>query len=423
VVEATGERIGQARLCERVEIWARLSKALLTGTMGRLTGAGRVTRVVTDGRPLIFDATAISAKLYRLRAHREDLAVKRDHCQARADGLGPSHPEWEKRTVRARVLAVEHQRVCARIRHLNSALAWAAARWAVNHALALALGASVIYLEDLATLEARGHRRGNARLSGQVRGTVIEAIGHLAAKAGIVVVTVPARGTSAQCPTCLRRLSHHPAPDRTGERGWKWARCTQCGLSLDRDHAAARRIVSRGLLAQTRTTTDRTTTVRAIRTTVDGTVSTVRRQKETTRRLRRQRRAETAPPRTRGPRATPGKGRPTPTGSQTCAPDVRTVPATTLTRAVKRPAGHDTQAPTPAGPVPGREVPAPYYPEREIDLRVDQGRLSRGTCRQRTRAAQRTGFHQLHATEVHFLTPRFGPRPGDRTWPRRARNA
>ncbi|MFD4264149.1 zinc ribbon domain-containing protein, partial [Streptomyces sp. NPDC058534] len=236
---------------------------LLTGTLGRLThqesregkgrggGRGSGRRVVTDGRALVFDATAVSAKLHRLRGVREHLAAKRDHCQALADGLGSPHADWALHAARATVLAVEHARVCARIRHLNDALAWAAARWAVDQATAL--GASVIYLEDLATLEARGRRKGNARLSGQVRGTVTEAMRHLGAKAGIVVVTVPARGTSRLCPTCLNPLTHHPAPDRLTERGWKWAHCTGCGLSLDRDHAAARRIVSRGLLAQTHT--------------------------------------------------------------------------------------------------------------------------------------------------------------------------
>ncbi|WP_211265865.1 hypothetical protein, partial [Actinacidiphila oryziradicis] len=50
-------------------------------------------------------------------------------------------------------------------------------------------------------------------------------------------------------------------------------------------------------------------------------------------------------------------------------------------------------------------------------------RLSHRTCRQRTRAAKRTGFHHLHATEVHPLNPRFGPPDGNRTRPRRARKA
>jgi hypothetical protein len=65
---------------------------LLTGTVGRLTGRGESRRVVTDGRPLIFDATAISAKLHRLRTHREHLATRRDHYRVLADGLGAPPP-------------------------------------------------------------------------------------------------------------------------------------------------------------------------------------------------------------------------------------------------------------------------------------------------------------------------------------------
>lgn len=414
---------------------------LLTGAVGRLTGRGEAARVVTDGRPLIFDATAISAKLHRLRGHREDLAAKRDHYLALAEPLGAPHRAWGVLLDKAAVLEREHERVCARIRHLNHALAWSAACWAVNQATAL--GASVIYLEDLTTLEARGKRRGNARLSGQVRGTVTDAIRHLAAKAGITVVTVPARGTSARCPQCVGPLGHHPAPDRLGERGWAWAHCPGCGLSLDRDHAAARRIVSRGLLGQAHTTTERATGIRTIRTPAEGTVTVVRRPKKTTRHLRRARRTTTLPTRPRGPRTTPGKTRPTPTRpahsrrtrtpdrprtaavqgalkSSRRMPDVRTVPATTPTGAVQRPAGHGTQTPTPfPGRGPGRGVPTPAGPEPPPARR---GRLSRETCRRRTHAAERTGFHHAHATQVHTLTPRFGPHRDDAR-PRRARKA
>ncbi|WKX09627.1 zinc ribbon domain-containing protein [Streptomyces sp. NL15-2K] len=395
---------------------------LLTGAVGRLTGRGTTARVLTDGRPLVYDATAISAKLHRLRTHREHLAVKRDHYRALAAGLGAPHRAWGELLDRAAVLEREHERVCARIRHLNDALAWSAARWAVDQAAAL--GASVIYLEDLATLETRGRRRGNARLSGQVRGTLTEAIRHLAAKRDLTVVTVPARGTSALCPRCLAALGHHPAPDRLGERGWKWAHCTGCGLSLNRDHAAARRIVSRGLLAQAHTTTDHATGTRTVRTTVDGPVTVVRRPKKTTRRMRRACHAQARPTRPAGPKATPGKARPTPARRSKTSrrmPAVPTVPATTPAGAVKRPAGHDTQTPTPSpGQGPGHGVPAPRRPEELLP--GDGRRLSRETCRQRTRAAERTGFHHVHATEVHSLTPRFGPHR-DGTRPRRARKA
>jgi hypothetical protein len=189
--------------------------------------------------------------------------------------------------------------------------------------------------------------------------------------------------TSALCPGCLGPLGHHPAPDRLSERGWTWAHCPGCHLSMDRDHAAARRIVSRGLLAQTHTATDRAT---GIRTTVDGTVTAVRRPKRATRRLRRARRQVTASPRPPGPKTTPGKMRPTP-GRPSPArrpktsrrmPDVRTVPATIPTRVVQRPAGHDTQTPTPfPGRGPGHGVPVPPRPQPPA-WRV---RLSRGTCR------------------------------------------
>ncbi|MET9388690.1 hypothetical protein ABZY09_49065, partial [Streptomyces sp. NPDC002928] len=245
---------------------------------------------------------------------------------------------------------------------------------------------------------------------------------------------------SRLCPGCLDKLTHHPAPDRLAERGWKWAHCTGCGLSMDRDHAAARRIVSRGLLAQTHTTTH----TRTIRTTVDGTVTLVRRPKKTTRRLRRQRQAEQAPPRPHGPKTktTPGKAHPTPSrptrprhqdpphatrgqvpGHKTSRrmPDVRTVPATTPIGMVQRPAGHDTTTPAAFRPVPGHGVPA--HAQAEDLLPPGRGRLSRRTCRRRTRAAERTGFHHLHATPAHPLTPRIGSPDGTRTRPRRARKA
>lgn len=122
-------------------------------------------------------------------------------------------------------------------------------------------------------------RRGtaNARLSGQVRGAVAEAVRHLAARAGIAVVTVPARGTSSGCPRCLGCSITAPPPDRAGWRGWKWAVCGRCGLSCDRDHAAAERIVARGLLGQAATATDGRSGAWSIATTVDGPVARARR--------------------------------------------------------------------------------------------------------------------------------------------------
>jgi hypothetical protein len=88
---------------------------------------------------------------------------------------------------------------------------------------AQALGATAIYLEDLATLEARGRRKSNAWLSGQIRGTVVAAVRHLAAKAGIATITVPARGTFKLCPRCGKPLRHVPVL-RLGDFGPATAR-------------------------------------------------------------------------------------------------------------------------------------------------------------------------------------------------------
>ncbi|MGN9846891.1 zinc ribbon domain-containing protein [Nonomuraea sp. H19] len=282
---------------------------LLTGATGRLTGG----RVLCDGRPLTYDATGISAKLHRLRTEREHLAAKHEHLERLLARLTPADPRHAKLAAACEVLGVEHERVCARIRHLNKALAWSAARWAVDQAAAA--GATVVYLEDLATLEARGRRgRANARLSGQVRGQIAEAIRHLAAKHTIAVVTVPARGTSKYCPRCgtgTSALQHCPAPDRLTEKGWAWASCPACGLSCDRDWAAAERIVSRGLLGQQATRTHRTTGERTIGTAVEGNIARARRTRKPTRAARRARRTRTdLHPRGTDPRTVPPRNGP-----------------------------------------------------------------------------------------------------------------
>jgi hypothetical protein len=149
---------------------------LLTGTVADLDPDGRVT---ADGRPLRFDAIGVSAKLVRLRRHREQLKTKLDHLTRLRDG----RPDTLDPTLSAKVakLLAQHTAVCDRIRQLNKALAWSGARWLVDHAIAA--GATVIYVEGLATLEAQGGSRSlNRRLSGQVRGTVFAATRHLVSR-------------------------------------------------------------------------------------------------------------------------------------------------------------------------------------------------------------------------------------------------
>ncbi|MEU4225725.1 transposase [Nonomuraea sp. NPDC026600] len=369
---------------------------LLVGVVGELAGG----RVISDGRPFAYDASGVSAKLHRLRAEREHLAAKHRRLEGLLAGITPADSRYVALSTAWQRIGVEHERLCARIRHLNKALAWSAARWAVDQAVAA--GATVIYLEDLATLEARGRRGSwNARLSGQVRGRIVEAIRHLAAKHAIAVVTVPARGTSRYCPRCgagTSVLKHCPAPDRLAERGWRWASCPACGLSCDRDWAAAERIVARGLLGQHATRTHRSTGVRTIATVVEGNVARARRPRRPTRAARRARRTRTdlhpRPAARDRAKKRPTPKRPTRTSANSRnnsmtfsrVPDRRTVPAPPPAGGGQRPAGHAPKA--------GR-----HQPYRTGHVRNFH---------------HRTGFHHAKATPVLTFTEHRGS-PGQAT--------
>jgi hypothetical protein len=200
--------------------------------------------VHADGKPLVFACPGAVAKVHRLRRQREVLVAKAQQVDKLLAGR-----EDSSLRARAEFLKTEIALISARQRHLDHELAWAGARWLVDQALANQ--ASVIYAEDLRTMENRGlGKKANTRCSNAVRSELLKALRHLAKKVGIAVVTVPARGTSAICPRCLKALHHCPAPDRQGENGHKWSWCRHCGFSADRDHAASERIVSRGLAGQ-----------------------------------------------------------------------------------------------------------------------------------------------------------------------------
>jgi len=393
---------------------------LLTGSIGRLdtgaagsgSGGEQRRRVISDGRMLRFDATPISAKLHRLHRNRETVAARRDRYLALLGGLPATHPHQATLQQKLAGLDTEHERICARIRHLNHALAWVAARWATDQALAL--GATVIYLEDLATLEARGHRgAANARLSGQIRGTLLDAIRHLAAKAGIAVVTVPARGTSKYCPRCLGSLHHAPAPDRADQHGWKWAVCPRCGLSNDRDHAAAERIVARGLLAQRHTLTNRKTGARTIRISIDRPVARARRPKRQSHANRAHaagsgshRRPQSVAARRHGPIVTPRKGRPTFSRLSRTTPQ-----ASTFHRALDQ---HAVPAPAPRNDLAAGKRPAGPAPQTHLWPMLES-RPGPACCslpshsRSQARLGAGWGFHRtVRATEV-LLLGHFGP--------------
>ncbi|MFF3499580.1 zinc ribbon domain-containing protein [Streptomyces sp. NPDC003247] len=231
---------------------------LLSAGAARLHDDGRITALGSGAR---FRAAGVLAKQYRLRRISERLHAKADHYTRLAD------PALDAKNA---VLAQEIRRVSERRSNLNDALAWAAARWTVDQAAAA--GATVIYLEDLRSMEAGGMgRTQNTRMSQTVRGQVADRTRHLAGEVGIAVVTVPPRNTSKHCPHCLTPLRHRKAPDRPTVSGWKWAICPSrdCGWQGDRDQGAWRRIAARGLAHQTKTVVGRASGTMVIRSVVD----------------------------------------------------------------------------------------------------------------------------------------------------------
>ncbi|MCJ0871007.1 transposase [Streptomyces sp. AP-93] len=234
---------------------------LLSAGPARLHEDGRITALGAGG---MFRAAGVLAKQHRLRRLSEYLHAKAEGYQRLTGG-----EEQHVLAAKHAILREEIGRVGARRSNLNDALARAAARWAVDQAIAA--GAGVIYVEDLRSLEARGMGRTvNTRMSQQVRGKIVDNMRHMAAETGIAVVTVPARNTSRHCPQCLTPLRHRKAPDRPTTPGWKWAICPSCLWQGDRDHGAWQRIAARGLAHQAETACDRVTGAMAIHAIVDN---------------------------------------------------------------------------------------------------------------------------------------------------------
>ncbi|MEU6721811.1 zinc ribbon domain-containing protein [Nonomuraea sp. NPDC046802] len=217
----------------------------------------------------------------------------------------------------------------------------------------------------------------NTRLSQQVRGRIADRMRHLAAEAGIAVVTVPAKNTSKHCPHCLTPLRHRKAPDRPATPGWKWAFCpnSDCGWQGDRDHGAWQRIAARGLTHQTKTVTDTSTghmTIHAVADNLEAR-AVITPAARTTRRDR----SKTGPTRRRSTRPTPRRrGAPSPTGPNGSAG--------------KRPEGH--------APTDRTRLPRAAHRHQGVTT------ISTPTRRHQPRgAALGAGFH-LHA---HACPPRW----------------
>ncbi|MFE2971009.1 zinc ribbon domain-containing protein [Streptomyces sp. NPDC059340] len=344
---------------------------LLTAGAARLHDDGRITAL---GAGASFRTAGVLAKQHRLRREGQHLHTKAAQYERLIAG-----DDGHALTGKHQVLADEIRNVSNRRSNLNDALAWAAARWAVDQAIAA--GATVIYIEDLRSMEAKGMgRTHNTRLSQQVRGQIVDRMRHLAAETGIAVVTVPAANTSKHCPQCLMPLRHRKAPDRRTTPGWKWAICPNpdCRWQGDRDQGAWRRIAARGLTHQTKTVLDRDSGTYIVRKVVE--------------KLETRAAIHTAPVTSPVDRSKTGPTRP---HSTRPAPRRRRAPSPTRPQgpAGKRPEGHAHTA----------RQPLPRAAHR--DQRVTT--ISTPTSRHRPRgAALGAGFHlHAHASPPRWLEP------------------
>ncbi len=345
---------------------------LLSAGAARLNSDGTITAFGSGAQ---YRAAGVLAKQHRLRRQGEQLHAKASHYDRLIAG-SQQHPL----IVRRAALGEEIRQVGDRRSNLNDALARSAARWMTDQAIAA--GASVIYVEDLRSMEARGMGRSlSTRLSQTVRGQIVSWARHLAAESGIAVVTVPARDTSRRCPRCLAVLRHCKAPDQVITPGWKWAVCpsSQCGWQGDRDQGAWQRIAARGLAHQDKTVADRTSGVLVVRSITDDLEA---RAVVTAPQTRRRDRSKTGPTRRRSARPAPRRRQ---------APSPVRPPG----RAGQRPEGH---VPT------GRILP------RAATRNQDVMAISSPTKRHQPRgAALGAGFH-LHA---HATSPRWEPDHGE----------
>jgi hypothetical protein len=246
-------------------------------------------------------------------------------------------------------------------------------------------------------MEVRGKGRTlNTRLSSSARGQIVAHTRHQAARYGIAVVIVPARGTSRYCPACLTAFRHRAAPDRTAP-GWKWASCpnTACGYSADRDVAAWQRIGARGLQHQHLTVLDRASGTYVIRRTVPE--------------LDRPVRHTTHP----GPAIPDGPQQQAAAVDRTKAGPTRNRPVPRQRRRVPAPPGTLAAASASAGPggkrPAGRQPQPPTHRTQRRHRRQAPHTMSTPTRHQPYGARLGAGFHlHTHATPA----PRAGRPPG-----------
>ena len=193
-------------------------------------------RIFTDGVQYKFTGDGFFHKQLRLQKEQEQLQVKITHLRRLAEH-NPDPIAKKCLTTQADGLDIERDHKNHKRSHINRELSFEFANYTVS--LALAVGASAIYLEDLASLEAGGLGPGANRISSQsCRAQCIAALRHQATKHGIRVHTVPAAGTSADCPGCGKPLSR-PV--------YEISVCESCQIKANRDATAQQKIGQRGI--------------------------------------------------------------------------------------------------------------------------------------------------------------------------------
>lgn len=193
----------------------------------------------SDYRGWTYDDRGLGIKLARLQAEGQLLHRK----AARLTVLAATAPPQVRTELEAKTALLDRHRTALGVKRgkINRELAFHFGRAVTDYAAAT--GAKVIAVEDLTTLEPRGHGRvNNNRAAQSARRKAVEALTHTAAGVGVVVMSVPARGSSALCPGCDQPLS------RPG--GYHRAWCASCEVGGNRDHVAGVNLAKRGLLGR-----------------------------------------------------------------------------------------------------------------------------------------------------------------------------
>ncbi|WP_370184636.1 zinc ribbon domain-containing protein [Rhodococcus wratislaviensis] len=208
-----------------------------------VTAAEGPEGLVSDYRGVTYDDRGLGTKLARLQTEGQMLHRK----AARLTRLAATAPPEVRTQLEEKIAVLDAHRTAVGIKRgkINRELAFHFARQVTDYATAA--GAQVIAVEDLTTLETRGHGRvNNNRAAQSARRHAVTALAHTAAEVGIAVVSVPARGSSARCPGCDEPLS------RPG--GYHSAWCSGCRVGGNRDHVAGVNLAKRALLGRTTVT-------------------------------------------------------------------------------------------------------------------------------------------------------------------------